>query len=246
MPARVGRLFRRAVPPTAKVGEIPSQPNAYYLLEEMDFVADDMQAYLDLANPYVPQFEAMYKFQLVASGFEKLKDKDKSRCRVTHLWRMPQPNSLDEVMVALANDVEYGKIDALVGRLGYECQDIAINFGWEHSGPDRPGSRPAEGFKYVLAHHQLWTTDLNTFAWDFDFDAGVGVFVEQNDGWVHLGNRMKITGCIYDVFELWIAPKEAKDPKAVLSKAPWIARTNWDKRGLTVSVLTPMEYDHNT
>jgi hypothetical protein len=248
MPARVGRLFPQVTPvdPHGFLVLPPFQaPLVYYLIEEMDFLPGDFDEYLRIAEDYVPIFEHKFKFFLVAGGFETVRNGRIKDCRrVRHLWKVPDADSLQKVMVGLANDQTYGDIDALVGKLGYESQDMCINFGWEHAKVFKPKTKPKAGFRYVVAHHQLWTTDLNTFAWDFDFDAGYDRFLSRNPGWVHLGNRMKLTGAIYDVFELWIAPKHG-NPETVLLNAPWIAQTHWDRRKPKISVLKPIEYDHN-
>ena len=223
---------------------LPISPDAtyqFYLIEEMDLRTGDWKAYLDLARPYVPVFERDYPMELLAGGS---RDMPNNRKRVTHLWKMTKgANSLPELMTGLANDDVYGQIDALVGNTRYECQDIAITFGKQHGGPDTPqkGKGPTSEFRYVVGQHKLWTTELSPMGWLFDFDAGYYDFVKNNPSWIHLGNRMKITGGIYDIFELWIAPNDKSNPENILGATPWY----WKNRDPSVTVFFPVDYDHN-
>ena len=83
------------------------------------------------------------------------------------------------------------------------------------------------------------------FSWEFDFDAGFFAFTNAHPGWLHIGNRMKVTGAIYDVFELWIAPPDEPDPGTTLGRASWNTRQPWTQKKPTINVLSPIAYDHN-
>lgn len=218
----------------------------YYLFEEMDFKRSEFDEYEGIAFDYLDFFESTYHFHLLAGGSRTSPDSS-SRVRVSHLWTIPDSNSLEEVMVELVNDDQYAKIDRLVGHTRYEAQDTAVQFGLAHGAKaiEIPPVRPPSGFNYVLGHHQLWTTELNMFSWELDFDAGFYAFAHANPDWVHIGNRLKVTGKIYEVFELWIAPPEDADPEATLAAASWNTKAPWNRTKPDINVLLPIKYDHN-
>jgi hypothetical protein len=206
----------------------------YYLTERMKIKKQDQRIYAGLADNYIEQFLEMSQFDLMAAGYD---NESRDEVTVHHLWQIPDANEVWHVMERLGESDLYCRIDDLVSKTRVEEQDVLVGFGSHPVNTSPP--TPLTPFKYITALYNVWTSRLS--GWDFEFDAGFPKFQNDHPTWTHLGNRLAITGALYNIVQHWVVPDE---PLGQLREA--LQRSDWAIAGYpahTITLCEPTSYD---
>jgi hypothetical protein len=117
--------------------------------------------------------------------------------RYVHFWSMPSLDVLNvaAVMNASAEDEQYSKLDALVGR---ETQEFMVRVRWPWDSPSLPMPPDSGDIIRVVSH--FTSSGVNNYLYN-GVPATLPILNEY--GWTDLGFYQQATGLLDTVVELW-------------------------------------------
>lgn len=137
--------------------------------------------------------------------------------RYVHLWDVPDPPDIANVMQQSADDSRYTRINRLVRR---EIQNQMLRVDWLSTPTLSNAAR--RDFLFVTKHFR--SRDLGPYL--FNMGALIPA-LEHRGGWHSLGHFQNVTGPLNTLSEYWQVPPEGTEPgamEAVLDALPEVVR----------------------
>ncbi len=158
-----------------------------------DEVVNDAEV-VDGDRTRTPNYES-YDKQLLAG----MDPKTATYTRYVHLWRLPRPFAIAEVMRSLGEDDDYIKLDALVER---EVQELLFSFPAQQL-PSLPTKPPeSDGSVYVYARREFPSLAISQYL-SASVVSSIALRTKENEPWQALGFLRTATGNLNYITEFW-------------------------------------------